>query len=168
MIAAPFNLQKWIEEHKHLLKPPVGNSLVFPDGDFMIMAVGGPNVRKDYHIDPGAEFFHQIRGDMNLRILENGKPKDIPICEGDVFLLPPFVPHSPQRPANSVGIVIERKRAADEKDGFLWICDGCNEKLYQENVHVTDIVSQLPKVFENFYSNIQHTTCKECGTVAHR
>lgn len=168
LISPPFNLQKWIEEHRHLLKPPVGNSLVFPNGDFMIMAVGGPNARKDYHIDDGAEFFYQVQGDVTVRLLENGQPRDITIKEGDVFLLPPRVPHSPQRPANTVGLVIERKREGHEKDGFLWICDSCNEKLYEEFVHVTDIVNQLPKVFDHFYGNTDLTTCKKCGTVAKR
>jgi 3-hydroxyanthranilate 3,4-dioxygenase len=168
MTMPPFNLQKWIEEHRHLLKPPVGNCLVFPNGDFIIMAVGGPNIRKDYHIDPGPEFFYQIQGTINLRILENGKPKDLAIHEGDVFLLPSYVPHSPQRPANTVGLVIERKRIDNELDGFLWICDKCNEKLYQEDIHVSDIVNQLPKVFEHFYGNVELTTCKKCATVAKR
>lgn len=132
------------------------------------MAVGGPNRRRDYHINEGPEFFHQLKGEANIRILENGKPRDIPLKEGDVFLLPPNTPHSPQRPAGTIGLVIEHKRRAGEKDGFLWICENCHEKLYDEYVQLTDIVKQLPQVFEHFYGNKDHTTCKKCGTVAKR
>ena len=164
----PFNLQGWIKEHQHLLKPPVGNCEIFPNGDFIVMAVGGPNSRKDFHINQGPEFFHQLKGDVHVRILENGVPRNIPIKEGDVFVLPPNTPHSPQRPADTIGIVLEHKRKPGEKDGFLWICDQCNSKLYEEYVEVTDIVKQLPAVFQNFYGNLDHTTCKKCGTVAKR
>ncbi len=132
------------------------------------MAVGGPNSRKDFHINEGPEFYYQLQGNVKLRILENGKPQDIAINEGDVFLLPPNTPHSPQRPAGTIGLVIEHKRREGEKDGFLWICDNCNEKLYEEFTPVTDIVKQLPIVFDHFYGNPANTTCKKCGTVAKR
>ena len=93
-----------------------------------------------------------------------GKPKDLPINEGDIFLLPPKVPHSPQRPAGTVGLVIERKRLAQELDGFLWLCSSCGEKLYEEFLHVTHLVTQLPVVFDHFYSNEKNSTCRKCGT----
>lgn len=164
----PFNLQGWIKEHEHLLKPPVGNYEIFPHGDFIVMAVGGPNSRKDFHINEGPEFFYQLKGDVHLKVLEKGEVKDIPLKEGDVFLLPPRTPHSPQRPAGTVGIVVEHKRKPGEKDGFVWICDKCHSKLYQEFVEVTDIVKQMPPIFDRFYGSVDHTTCKKCGTVATR
>jgi len=106
----PINFKSWIEENRHLLKPPVGNKVVYEDTELIIMVVGGPNTRKDYHIDEGEEFFYQLEGGMVLRIMENGKPKDLAINEGEIFLLPPKVPHSPQRFENTVGLVVERKR----------------------------------------------------------
>lgn len=105
----PINLQQWTETHKDKLKPPVCNQQVYEAGDFIIIVVGGPNSRKDYHDDPGEEFFYQLKGNMILRIIENDRPKDIPIKEGEIFLLPPHVPHSPQRFENTAGLVIERK-----------------------------------------------------------
>jgi 3-hydroxyanthranilate 3,4-dioxygenase len=162
-LAPPINFQKWINDHRDLLKPPVGNQVVWSDRDFIVMVVGGPNSRTDYHINRGEEFFHQIEGDMVLRILEDGKPKDIPIRQGEIFLLPGHVPHSPQRPAGTVGLVIERRRQPGEKDGFLWICDRCHAKLHDEFLHVSDIVSQLPPVFDRFYSSPSLTTCRSCG-----
>ena len=69
---AAFNLKRWIDEHRHLLKPPVGNALVFKDSNFQVMIVGGPNRRNDYHVDPGEELFYQIEGDIVLRVIEDG------------------------------------------------------------------------------------------------
>ena len=161
----PINFQNWIDEHRHLLKPPICNKLVFEDAEFIIMVVGGPNSRKDYHYDEGEEFFHQIEGDMVLKIIENGHPRDIRIKQGEIFLLPPRLPHSPQRFENTVGLVIERKRLADEKDGLLWYCDQCFHLLYEEYFSLKNIETDLPPVFERFYSSVDYRTCSECGTV---
>ncbi len=158
----PLNFKQWIESHRGDFKPPVGNAQIWPNREFMVTLVGGPNQRADYHINDGEEFFYQLEGDMVLRILQAGKPVDIPIRQGDVYLLPAKVPHSPQRPANTLGMVIERKRLEHELDGFRWICDGCQEKLYEEFIPLKDITKDLAPVFERFYSST-HTTCKKCG-----
>lgn len=160
-----FNFQKWIDEHRDLLKPPVCNQQVFEDDDFIVMVVGGPNSRKDYHHDEGPEFFYQLEGGMLLRTMQDGQRKDVPIGEGEVLLLPPKVPHSPQRYADSIGLVIERKRLPHELDGFMWFCDNCNHKLYEEFVYVSDIVAQLPPIFDRFYSSPENRRCDNCGTV---
>lgn len=167
-ILPPINFRKWIDEHRHLLKPPVGNKMVYEDSEFIIMVVGGPNTRKDYHYDEGEEFFYQIEGDITVKIVEDGKPKDVHIREGEIFLLPPRVPHSPQRPANTVGLVVERKRETEELDGFLWFCEKCGEKLYEEFVVLTNIVTQLPPIFDRFYNTPEHCTCRKCGTTMER
>ena len=161
-----FNFKKWIDENRHLLKPPVGNQQVYLDTkDFIVMVVGGPNSRKDYHLNEGEEFFYQLEGDIVVKIIEDGKPVDIPIKEGEIFLLPSKVPHSPQRGANTVGLVMEVIRQTEEKDGFLWYCENCGEKLYEEYEHITDIVKQLPPIMNKFYSSLELRTCKKCGTV---
>lgn len=159
----PINLKKWIEEHRHLLKPPVGNANVWENRDFMVTVVGGPNSRTDFHIDESEEFFHQIEGDIVLKIIQDGNPVDIPICEGDIFLLPPLVPHSPRRPAKTIGLVIERKRRPHEKDGLLWLCPKCGTKVYEESFHLTDLTTQLQPVFERFFGSPENSTCKKCG-----
>ena len=162
----PLNFKRWIDEHRHLLKPPVGNAQIWEgDRDFMVTVVGGPNARSDYHIDDGEEFFYQVEGDIVLRILEYGKPHDIPIREGEIFLLPPRVPHSPQRPPNTVGLVLERRRLPHELDTFLWVCDRCGNELYRESFHLTDIVQQLPPIFARYWGDPKHTTCSKCGYV---
>lgn len=160
-----FNFQRWIDEHRHLLKPPVGNKQVFEDAELIIMVVGGPNARKDYHDDPGAEFFYQLEGDMLLRTIQDGRRVDLPIRQGEILLLPGHVPHSPQRQTDTVGLVVERRRRADEKDGFLWYCERCAALLHQEYLHVSDIETQLPPVFERFWSTPERRTCRSCGTV---
>ena len=164
-IAAPFNLKKWIDEHRDLLKPPVGNQCISKDAEnFIVMVVGGPNSRKDYHFNESEELYYQVEGNIILRIIDNGKPRDILINEGDMFLLPPKTPHSPQRGPGTVGLVIEKVRG-EENDGFLWYCENCGNKLYEEFMNVTDIVSQLPPVMERFNNNESHRTCKNCGAV---
>ncbi|MEO7252210.1 MAG: 3-hydroxyanthranilate 3,4-dioxygenase [Arenimonas sp.] len=164
MLTPAFNLQAWIDAHRHLLKPPVGNKCVV-DGDFIVMIVGGPNQRSDYHWDEGPEFFYQLEGEMVLKVQEAGAMREIPIKAGEVFYLPPRTPHSPQRMAGSVGLVIERKRLASEHDGLLWFCERCNHLLYEEYFHLLDIENDFPKVFENFYRSLERRTCTSCGHV---
>ena len=128
----PLNFRQWIDEHRDLLKPPVGNAQIWEgDREFMVMVVGGPNARTDYHVNEGEEFFYQLEGDIVLRLLQHGKPVDIPIRQGEIFLLPPNMPHSPQRPANTVGLVIERGGSPTRRTGFLWFCDACGAELYE-------------------------------------
>jgi 3-hydroxyanthranilate 3,4-dioxygenase len=163
MLLPPINFSQWIEEHRDLLKPPVCNKVIWQDADFIVMVVGGPNSRTDYHYDEGPEFFYQVEGDMVLRVMEDGQPNDIRIAEGEVFLLPPKVPHSPQRFENTVGLVIERKRFDGERDGLMWYCEKCNHKLFEEYFQLTNIETQLPPVFEQFYGSEEHRTCDACG-----
>ncbi len=165
-IQRAFNFKKWIDENRHLLKPPVGNQQVYKgNSDFIVMVVGGPNSRKDYHFNEGEEFYYQVEGDITLKIIEDGKPVDISIKEGDIFLLPPRTPHSPQRPANTVGLVVELYRNEAEMDACMWFCENCGNKLYEETFAMTDIVTQLPLVMNNYYSNLDLCTCKKCGMV---
>jgi 3-hydroxyanthranilate 3,4-dioxygenase len=162
-VLPPIDFKNWIEENRNLLKPPVGNKVVYKDTELIIMVVGGPNTRKDYHIDEGEEFFYQLKGNMVLRIMKSGKLEDIHIKEGEIFLLPPKIPHSPQRFEDTVGLVVERKRHADELDGFQWYCDECNALLYEKYISLTDIVAQLPPLFEAFWEDEDSRTCKECN-----
>ena len=159
----PINFKNWIDKNRHLLKPPVGNQVVYEDTELIIMVVGGPNTRKDYHIDEGEEFFYQLEGRMVLRIIENKKTEDININEGEIFLLPPKVPHSPQRFENTVGLVIERKRRKGELDAFQWYCDKCHTLLYEYFFPLTNIVTQLPPIFDGFWKDDDARTCKCCS-----
>ena len=164
-LAAPFNLRLWIDANRTLLKPPVGNKRLFEDSQFIIMAVGGPNSRKDFHHDPGEEFFYQLEGTLVLRVVQEGRMLDIPIKAGEIFLLPPEVPHSPQRPAGSVGIVVERRRAPGELDGFSWYCERCGHLLHMQRLPVDNIETDLPALFARFYASLEHRTCSACATV---
>ena len=160
-----FNLKQWIDEHRDLLKPPVGNQQVWKDSEFIVMIVGGPNRRNDYHIDPGDEFFYQLEGDMVLRLMEDDGPRDVPIGEGEVFMLPAGVPHSPQRKANTVGMVVERVRGAHELDHLQWYCDECNNLLHDATFHCSDIETQLKPIIEDFYADESRRTCSACGAI---
>ncbi|MCH1436738.1 MAG: 3-hydroxyanthranilate 3,4-dioxygenase [Flavobacteriales bacterium] len=164
-IRKPFNFQQWIKDHQEFLKPPVGNKCVYTEsGDLIIMVVGGPNQRKDYHYNETEEFFYQIKGDITLKIQEEGKAVDIPIKEGEIFLLPAKVPHSPIRPADSVGLVIEVKRKHGEKDGLQWYCENCNHQLHSTTFKLNNVEKDFQPRFKEFYGSEELRTCSQCGT----
>lgn len=161
MLRTPLNFKKWIDENRHLFKPPVGNKMVWQDAEFIVMVVGS-NTRKDYHVNDGEEFFYQLEGDMTLKVVDEGKVTDIPIREGEIFLLPPRVPHSPRRPDGTIGLVLEKKRTPGQLDGFQWYCEECGKKLHEEFEHISDIVKQLPPLFARFYGDEAKRKCA-CG-----
>jgi 3-hydroxyanthranilate 3,4-dioxygenase len=159
-----FNFQSWIEANKHLLKPPVGNKKVFEEGEMTVQVVGGPNERTDYHDDPVEEFFYQLKGNMVLKVVENGEFYDVPIREGEVFLLPAHVRHSPQRPQGSIGLVVEAARQ-NEVDGFEWYCFACGALVHRIEAQVQHLVRDLPPLYECFYADSAARTCKQCGAM---
>lgn len=161
----PLDLAAWIEDHRDQLRPPVGNARVFDDGDFIVMAVGGPNRRKDFHIDPGDELFHQLQGTMTLRVMEEAGPRDIEIPAGGMLLLPAGVPHCPIRPADTIGLVVERRRHDGERDGLRWYCDACHEVLHETSFVLTDITTQLREAIETWSGDVALRTCRACGHV---
>lgn len=160
----PIDFKQWIEDNRAALRPPVCNKAIYHE-DFIVMVVGGPNSRKDYHWDEAPEFFYQLEGSMLLKTMQDGRPVDISIDEGEIFLLPARVPHSPQRFADTVGLVIEQKRRPGEQDGLMWFCENCHAKLYEEYFQLQDIEQDFPPVFERFFGSLEHRTCDECGTV---
>jgi 3-hydroxyanthranilate 3,4-dioxygenase len=165
-IKRPFNLHKWIEENRDLLKPPVGNKNLFPEGsDHIVMIVGGPNARKDYHYNETEEFFYQLEGEIIIKIQEDGKPVEIKVGPGDIYLHPAKVPHSPIRPEGSVGLVIERVRESYHKDGLIWFCDNCNNKLHETYFPLSNIEKDFLPRFREFYNSEFLRTCDQCGQV---
>lgn len=165
-VATPFNFKKWIDENRHLLKPPVGNKVVYkPEQDFIVMVVGGPNSRKDYHYNETEEFFYQLEGDIQVKIQEDGKPRTIDIREGEIFLLPARTPHSPQRGPNTVGLVMEVHRRPGMKDRLQWYCESCNHLMHEGILELKDIETELKAAMEHYYSSADLRTCKNCGSV---
>lgn len=164
---APFNLFKWIEDNRDLLKPPVGNKNLYKEaGDYIVMIVGGPNARKDYHYNETEELFFQLEGNITVKIQEDGKAVEVPINEGEMFLLPAKIPHSPIRTAGSVGLVIERIREGTGlQDGLMWFCENCNHPLKTYKFPLKDIEKDFLPRFKEFYGSIEDRTCDKCGTV---
>lgn len=166
MIAKPFNIAKWIEDNRDLLKPPVGNKNLYKDaGDYIVMVVGGPNARKDYHYNETEELFFQLEGDILVKIQEDGKRVEVPIKAGEMFLLPAKVPHSPIRPEGSVGLVIEIKRKENMTDGLMWFCDNCNTKLHDTYFELDNIEKDFMPRFKEFYGSKEMRTCSNCAEV---
>ena len=162
----PFNFARWIDEHAEELKPPVANKQVWLDSDMIVMVVGGGNVRTDFHDDPNPEFFHQLKGTMTLATISAAGRVDLTIGEGEVFLLPPHVRHSPQRPdPDSIGLVVEYARAAGDLDGFEWYCPRCDNLLHRVEVQLSSIENDLPPLFDAFYAELDLRTCDNCGAV---
>lgn len=166
-IAAPFNLNKWISDNKDLLKPPVSNKNLYTEsGDYIVMIVGGPNARKDFHYNETEELFYQLEGDIEVTIQEDGKARKVAIKAGDMFLLPAKTPHNPVRPANSVGLVIERvRKGTDFKDGLMWFCDNCNEQLHATYFDLNNVEKDFQPRFKEFYASEDLRTCKSCNHV---
>ena len=166
-IPKPFNLTQWVEENRDLLKPPVGNKNLYTDADdYIVMVVAGPNARKDYHYNETEELFYQLEGNIQVIIQEDGERKVMELGPGDMYLHPAKVPHSPSRSAGSIGLVVERKRAdIDAKDGLLWFCDNCNNKLHEVYFPLHDIEKDFLKHFKHFYGSKELRTCDNCGTV---
>ncbi len=162
----PFNLMAWIEENKHRLIPPVANETIYKGNDnFIVMVSGGPNSRKDFHYNESEELFFQVKGDIKIRLSVDGQHKEVDVREGDMLLIPPKVPHSPQRFANTIGLIIEKHRVRGERDGFMYFCERCGHLLYEEYFFLEDIVKQFPMVMRNFYGSLDRRTCKKCGAV---
>ena len=166
-IAKPFNLTKWIDENRHLLKPPVGNKNIYIDSeDYIVMIVAGPNARKDYHFNETEELFYQLEGSITIFVQDEGNKVAMQLNAGDMYLHPAKTPHSPVRSENSIGLVIEKKREGQNlKDGLLWFCENCNHKLYDVYFELKDIEEDFLPHFKHFYNSEELRTCDNCGTV---
>ncbi|MFD7101878.1 3-hydroxyanthranilate 3,4-dioxygenase [Streptomyces celluloflavus] len=160
------DFQGWITENEHLLKPPVNNKTMFLGKDFIVQVVGGPNQRTDYHLDPYEEWFYQVKGDMHVNVMTADGPQTVHIREGQAWLLPGDLPHSPQRPdAGSIGLVIERVREEGTLEKFQWYCLDCAALIHEIELQVRDIVEDLPPVFTEFYENEKARVCPQCGAL---
>lgn len=165
----PFNFQKWVEDNQDRLKPPVNNQLLHHDSGMIVMVVGGPNTRVDFHDDPVEEWFFQVKGDMMLKIAEDGEIYDVPIREGEVFMMEAHTVHAPQRPQEgSVGIVVESPRMYGMKEAFQWYCFNCGTMVHRVELPLgepANIVKVLPVVYDSFHDDIEARTCPDCAEV---
>lgn len=165
-LAAPFNLQQWIDENRELLKPPVGNkNLYVESGDYIVMIVAGPNARKDFHFNESEELFYQLEGDISVNVQLQGKVVEYKIKEGEMFLLPANIPHNPVRGANTIGLVIERKRNPEMRDGLFWYCEKCNHPLKSFRFYLENVEKDFLPRFQEFYGDEKNRTCEKCGHV---
>jgi 3-hydroxyanthranilate 3,4-dioxygenase len=160
-----FNLWAWVEQYRQAFEPPVGNKVIWEDSQFTAMIIRGPNARRDFHVDPSDEIFYMLKGDMVLEYLQGGARREQRIREGELMLVPAFTPHSPHRPPNSWGLVVEVKRRPEETESLLWLCERCDAKLHQVTMHVADIERELKAALEAFDASPALRTCRHCGHV---
>ena len=124
-----FGLWDWIDKNRHAFEPPVGNKVIWEDTQFTAMIVRGPNARRDFHVDPSDEIFYMLKGDMVLEYIDGGRRHRQTIREGELLLVPALTPHSPHRPADTWGLVVEIKRRPDQTESLLWLCERCDAEL---------------------------------------
>jgi 3-hydroxyanthranilate 3,4-dioxygenase len=160
----PINLKKWVEQHRHEMVPPVSNKYLYDGEDFFVMLINGPNARNDFHQTNSEEFFHQLQGDIVVRIVEDGKIKDVAVREGETFFVPGNVPHSPTRPPNTLGLVVERRRPPGELEHLQFYCDKCHALVEDIEFDCKDIVVHFRQAMEDFWADAKRSTCRNCGT----
>lgn len=162
-----YDLKKWVAENRSYFKPPFRtNKLLVTHKDFLVMILRGPNTRLDFHIQPGDEFFYQVEGDMELVVKPEGERRQaIKIKEGEIFVLPGGMPHSPRRFANTWGLVIERKRRQEETEEFAWFCEQCDELVLSRVVNQGNIPEQVTAVYAAFNADERLRSCRSCGYV---
>ena len=169
MIKQPFNIKTWIDDNRDLLKPPIGNKCVYEKADdLIVMVVGGPNSRRDFHYNEGEELFFQVEGAITLKTVQDEKIVDVVINEGDIFLLPARTLHSPRRPSGTIGMVVETSRQNGQKDGCVWFCENCDSKIYEEYFVLNEpkeIVTKLTAITERFNESLEMRTCENCSEV---
>jgi 3-hydroxyanthranilate 3,4-dioxygenase len=160
-----FGLWDWVERHRRDFEPPVGNKVIWEDSQFTAMVVRGPNARRDFHIDPSDEIFYMLRGDMTLEVHVDGKRRKHLLREGEMLLVPALTPHSPHRPADTWGLVIEIKRTPQQTESLVWFCDRCDAELHAVTMYVADIETELKAAIEHFDASVELRTCRRCGRV---
>jgi len=160
----PLDLLAWIEQNRDNFRKPVGNKVIWEDGEF-IAFVSGANSRNDFHVNPGDEIFFQIKGDVRVDLQIDGERVINPLREGQLLLVPAGVPHAPRRPAGTYGFIVERKRKPGELDGFRWHCEGCNTLLHTVEFQLEDIVAQFAAMLKDFDADVAARTCDRCGQV---
>ena len=162
---ASFNLMQWIEDNREMLTPPMLNKPIWRDSDFTVMILAGPILRNDFHLNPYEEFFYQLKGNMSVKVVEDGKIREVPVPEGNVTLIPPRLPHSPQRPEpGSIGLVVERRRTGDAIDAFEWYCETCATRIHRGEVRMSDFATERNRLFDHYYGAVAAGACPNCGT----
>lgn len=171
------DLARWIRENRQHLKPPVSNRQLFTEAQDVILFVsGGPNTRNDFHVNPTEELFYQLKGDIAVRVrpLDGSPPYDVIVREGELFLLPRWVPHRPQRPAGTVGLIAEFPRGVDaqgnpQKDALRWYCPRCDALVHEVQWVLRKIDEDLKVIMEGFWGGpVEQRTCRNCGYVIER
>jgi 3-hydroxyanthranilate 3,4-dioxygenase len=162
-VQPPINLESWIEKNREKFKPPVSNRYLYDGRDFFVMVIKGPNARNDFHLVDSEEYFYQLKGDIKVRVREGDRIVDHIVKEGETFFIPPNVPHSPQRPSDTIGVVVERRRPPGEKEHVIFYCENCGSLVEDIHFDCADIVEHFSQAMLDFWNDDARRTCKTCG-----
>jgi len=163
---APLDLKAWIDEHRHLLAPPVGNAMVWKDSDFQVMVIGGPKPaeRLSRRSERGA-LLPSSRATLSSASSRTANAGTSRSARARCCCSRPSSPTAPSRGSGTIGLVIERQRKPGETEALRWYCDRCGKVLHEATLRVTDLGVQLKPVIESFYADESLRTCKKCGAV---
>jgi 3-hydroxyanthranilate 3,4-dioxygenase len=162
-VQPPINLKNWIEENREKFKPPVSNRYLYDGRDFFVMVIKGPNARNDFHLVDSEEYFYQLKGDIKVRVREGERIVDHIVREGETFFIPPSVPHSPQRPPDTIGVVVERRRPPGKMEHVIFYCENCGALVEDIHFDCADIVQHFSQAMLEFWNDDARRTCKKCG-----
>ena len=162
-VQPPINLENWIEENREKFKPPVSNCYLYDGRDFFVMVIKGPNARNDFHLVDSEEYFYQLKGEIKVRVREGDRIVDHIVREGETFFIPPNVPHSPQRPPDTIGVVVERRRPPGEKEHVIFYCQNCGALVDDIHFDCADIVEHFSQAMLDFWNDDKRRTCNKCG-----
>lgn len=147
-------------------RPLMHHETFWSDG-FLVKLFDGPTPqdRSDFHINPRAEFFYQLVGDMECHVINDGRRESFVIEEGEMYVIPRRLPHLNRRPPGSIGLVIHEQRLPDDLDGVAWYCDDCGHQLFRKEYRFEDLRKQLPILVSDFLASETLRTCDRCHAV---
>ncbi|HTV19447.1 MAG TPA: hypothetical protein VMG12_12265 [Polyangiaceae bacterium] len=165
----PVDVEGWVRRSMAGGMPkPLLNFEQFWDGELLVRLFDGPTPkgRRDFHINTSAEFFYQLEGSMTCTLVEDGEFNTVTCQKGEMYWIPPLVPHLNQREAGSIGLVIHTQRAPGALHGMAWYCDRCGAQVHRvDYAYERELRDLLAPKLREFAADDQARTCKRCGTV---
>ena len=156
---------RWVEASKERRSDQLLNHDTCWNRELIVKLFDGPTPpdRSDFHINTSPELFYQFEGDVFCRLLRDGKFEDHTIGTGQMFYIPPLVPHLNRRPPGSIGLAVHTERAPGALEAVAWYCESCGHQLHRIDYLFKDLLEQLPPLVRAFLADEDKRTCARCG-----